>query len=216
MARIFPSLISADLLNLEKQLRLLDPHCSGYHLDVMDYHFVSNLTWGPSFIHAIAQKTDRQLWVHLMVDNPQTWVDTLTLPPTSILTFHLETVKDPLKIARAIQEKNWIPSIAINPETNLARIFPLTNTIPHILIMSVKPGRSGQQFIAQMADKAQELARYRATHNLSYTIAMDGGISAENIGQLARVGVDDFAVAQAIFGQADPIQALHDLTQKMG
>lgn len=80
MAKIYPSLISADILNLETQIKTLDPYCPGYHLDVMDYHFVPNLTWGPSFIEAISKATTRQLWVHLMVDNPIVWIEKLSLP----------------------------------------------------------------------------------------------------------------------------------------
>lgn len=211
MALIFPSLISADLLNLEKELKALDPYSPGYHLDCMDYHFVPNLTWGPNFIQAIEEKTSHQLWIHLMVDNPLMWVENLFLYPKTIVTFHIETMKNPAELMRLIRQKQWLPSIALSPQTPIEEILPYTYQAYQILIMSVNPGKSGQQFIEETKDKIQALADYRKAHNLNFKIAMDGGISAQNIRQLTTLGVDHFAVAQAIFGQPDPVKALQKL-----
>lgn len=213
MALIFPSLISADLLNLEKELKALDPYCPGYHLDCMDYHFVPNLTWGPSFIQAIASKTTRQLWVHLMVDNPVTWVEKLSLPAKTILSFHIETIKQNRGIIELIQKKNWLVSIALSPKTSLDEIKPFASNVYQILIMSVNPGHSGQQFIGHMKDKVQALANYRKEQGLQFKIAMDGGISQDNIRELTALGVDHFAIAQAIFGAPKPIEALEELNK---
>ena len=91
MAIIYPSLIAADVLNLQKEIESLDQHCQGYHLDIMDYHFVPNLTCGPLFINAIARITYKQLWVHLMITNPTHFIDMLILPPKSIVNFHFES-----------------------------------------------------------------------------------------------------------------------------
>lgn len=211
MALIFPSLISADILNLEQELKSLDPYCLGYHLDVMDYHFVPNLTWGPAFIHAIAEKTTRQLWVHLMVDNPTLWVKTLSLPAKSILSFHIETIKQNPNIIELIQKKNWLPSIALSPKTDTEEIKPFLFDLYQVLIMSVNPGHSGQQFMGDMATKVQALAEHRMIHGLNFKIAMDGGISQDNIKELTALGVDHFAIAKAIFGQSDPVKALQEL-----
>jgi ribulose-phosphate 3-epimerase len=212
MALIFPSLISADLLNLEKELKALDPYCPGYHMDCMDYHFVPNLTWGPSFLEAIASKTTRQLWVHLMVDNPALWVENLSLPPQTIITLHIETIRKDQSIIKRIKDKNWLPSLALNPDTDLEQVIPFIPQVYQILVMSVNPGFSGQQFIETTKDKVQALAAYRRSQGLDFKIAMDGGISVDNIKELTAMGVDHFAVAQAIFGALKPVEALKELS----
>lgn len=211
MAIIFPSLISADLLNLEKEIKELDPYAYGYHLDIMDHHFVPNLTWGPAFIEAIARITQRTLWVHLMVDNPKIWVEKLTLPAGSIVSFHIETILKNSDLIEFIQKKRWQASIAISPKTNVEEIFSCLPTIDQVLIMSVEPGWSGQSFLTETVSKVETLTAYRQTHGLKFAIAMDGGISEKNIQELAHKGVDHFAVANAIFGKPDPAKALQEL-----
>ncbi|MCX5925369.1 MAG: ribulose-phosphate 3-epimerase [Candidatus Dependentiae bacterium] len=127
MAYIFPSLISSDLLHLEKTIKNLSPHSAGYHIDIMDNHFVPNLTWGLPFIAAISTVATKPLWIHLMVDNPETWVTTMQIPQGSIISFHLEAVADSKKIyalIAAIQKKKWRASIAISPDTDIEKLFP--------------------------------------------------------------------------------------------
>jgi len=211
MAHIYPSLIAADQLNLAQVIKELDPHVIGYHLDVMDNHFVPNLTWGSLVVNAIPHLTKRQLWVHMMVDNPQNWIDILNLPAGSIFSFHFEAIGQDIHLIKRIKEKNWKVSIAINPATDTNKIFPLLNQVDQVLIMSVEPGFSGQPFISSTIDKIDPLIGYRQTSRLDFTIAIDGGINQENIKQLANKHVDDFAVGSAIFKQPDPVIALEKL-----
>ncbi len=211
MAQIFPSLISADSLNLQKEIELLDPHTDGYHLDIMDNHFVPNLTWGPMVVNAIAKATRRKLWAHLMVDNPMDWDNILFLPPASILTFHFETEKEIPRLIKKIKEKKWLVSLAINPKTPVEEIFPIINALDQILLMSVEPGFSGQPFLESTIEKLDRLDAYRQTSDLQFRIGMDGGINAQNIAMLHKKGVDDFAIAGGIFNQADHVTALQEL-----
>ncbi len=211
MAHIFPSLISADPLNLQKEIELLDPHTDGYHLDVMDNHFVPNLTWGPMIINAIAKTTRRKLWVHLMVDNPMDWDALLFIPPGSIFSFHFETKKEIPRLIKKIKEKKWEASLAINPKTPVEEIFPILGVLDQVLLMSVEPGFSGQSFLKAVMKKLDKLSAYRQTSGLNFRIGMDGGINAQNITQLAQKGVDDFAIAASIFHQADRAAALQGL-----
>ena len=157
MINIYPSLISADLMNLEKEIKLLEPYCTGFHIDVMDNHFVPNLTWGKMFIDAIGKITKKPLWVHLMIDNPSIFIDTLVLSPESILTFHIESASDVKKLSRRIKEKNIIPSIAVSPKTPVEKIFPFLDLVDHILIMTVEPGFSGQCFLQSSKSKIEKL-----------------------------------------------------------
>ncbi len=211
MIRIYPSLISANLLRLQEEITRLEPYCDGFHLDIMDNHFVPNLTFGADMVHAISEITKKQLWVHLMVDNPESWCDQLQLHDESILSFHFESTKHIPDMVKRIKEKNWQPSIAIKPKTDVRELFPCLNMMNQVLLMSVEPGFSGQQFLPSVVDKIEPLLKYKDEHQLQFSIGMDGGITKQNIGTLAQKGVHDFAVASAIFDQSDPIAALQAL-----
>lgn len=211
MAAIYPSLIAADLLNIQQEIKALDPYCHGYHLDVMDGHFVPNFTFGASFVNAIARATYKKIWVQLLVENPEDWLDKLFLPVDSIVTFHIESKGEIVKTIDRIKKKNWAPSIAINPKTDVEEVFPYLNLISQALIMSVVPGFSGQEFLTDSTSKADRLVGYRQTSGLQFSIAMDGGINKNNIVMLKEHGVDDFAIGSGIFKGDDPVAALKEL-----
>ncbi len=215
MARIFPSLISANLLNLEQEIKTLEPYVDGFHIDIMDNHFVPNLTWGPDIANAIAHVTNKQLWVHLMVENPLSIIKKLILKKNSMLTFHFESKREIKKITTSIIEKNWLPGIAIKPKTDPKQINQFLQYIDHILPMSVEPGFSGQQFLSKTIDVIKEITRYKKENNLSFKIVGDGGINAQNIKTLYNLGIKDFAIASAIFSHDDPVQAIRELKQEL-
>ena len=216
MISIYPSLISADLLNLQKEIKNLEPYCAGFHIDIMDNHFVPNLTWGQMFVDAIGKITDKPLWVHLMVDNPSIFVDSLVLNANSILTFHIESVSDVKKISARIENKNIIPSIAISPKTPVEKIFPFLNLVHHVLIMTVEPGFSGQDFLQSSVSKIDTLFAYCQFNGLKVKIGVDGGVGRENIGELAKKGVDSFAIGSGIFGYENRVEAIKKLYDLAG
>lgn len=194
--------------DLEQVIKQFDPYVGGYHLDVMDNQFVPNALWDAQTVNAIAQMTRHNVWVHLMVITPQDWVDTLTLMPGAIFTFHYEAIGSDISFIHRIKEKGWRASVAINPDTPIEEIFPLLPLIDQVLVMSVQPGFAGQPFIIDVVKKLELLIGYRASAKLNFRIAMDGGISLSNIKELAEKGVDDFAVSSAIFAYPDPVEAL--------
>jgi ribulose-phosphate 3-epimerase len=211
---ILPSLISADILNLEKVIKSLDPYCNGYHVDVMDDHFVPNLTWGPMFVNAIKKVTSLPLHVHLMVDNPAAWIDRIQLNGKDFFIFHIEVFDSPDLIENLIQDvksKGWKVGIALNPKTDIKLIFDYIKDLDHVLIMSVEPGFSGQKFIPEVTSKIEPLVKKREELNLSFKIGMDGGIGGENIKNLSEMGVDQFGIASAIFSKKDVVKALQEL-----
>jgi len=213
MLRIFPSLISSDLLNLERTIKQLDPHCPGYHIDIMDDHFVPNLTWGHQFANAIDKATPKTVWVHLMIQNTQSMISRLDLKPSSMVTIHTENNGDIARSVSLIKDNNWLPGIAISPKTGAADIFKFLNhDIDHVLIMSVEPGFSGQEFIPATADKIEPLIEFRKKFGLTFTIGIDGGIHAGNIAELAKRGVESFGVASGIFAHKNPVEALQNLS----
>src|SRR5205814_4684098 len=126
-------------------------------LDIMDNHFVPNLTWGPTVVNAIAQKTSRTLWVHLMLDNPLGIIEQLDVPQQSIISVHLESPGDIHAAIHAIKNKNWRASIAIKPKTAVSELTPFLNLIDHVLLMSVDPGFSGQAFLPATEQKIDQL-----------------------------------------------------------
>ncbi|MFH1831385.1 MAG: ribulose-phosphate 3-epimerase [bacterium] len=212
--KIYPSLISSNVLELKHTITLLDEHCDGYHLDVMDDHFVPNLTWGPVFINAIAATTGLPVQVHLMVDNPVLWIDRLKLTSRDTFIFHIESVKDSLAakdIIEKVREKDMNVGIALNPKTSVDAIKDIVPLVDKVLVMSVEPGFSGQAFIPEVMHKVEQLCAMRDLQRLSFLICMDGGVGYNNITQLAEAGVDIVAVASAIFSRKDIVCALKDL-----
>lgn len=212
MATIYPSLLAANILNLQHDIERLDPYCAGYQLDIMDGQFVPIMSCGPAYINAVAGATYKKIWVHLMVNDPMSWLGAMFLPAGSIVSFHFESKSDIAETIKAIQEKNWMPSLAINPKTPVEKTFPFLATLYQVLVLSVQPGYAGQEFIAETWDKLRPLVGYRETSKLSFRIGVDGGIKAHNIVELVRMGIDDCVVASAIFDDDDPAEALKELT----
>ena len=212
-AKIYPSIISADHLHIKQEIDRLEPYCAGFHVDVMDNHFVPNLTSGIPLIDALCRGVSKQLWIHLMVDDVRPWIEKLFLPAGSIVSFHIESKGGALDPIKMITEKNWLPSIAINPKTPLGNILPFVDQVYQVLIMSVEPGFSGQEFIKSSLDKVNTLAGYRQTADLSFRIGIDGGIKKTNLKEVHQHGVQDFAIASGIFKESDPVKTLQEMNK---
>lgn len=208
MFEIWPSLISADLLDLKGVMHKLDPHCAGYHIDIMDNHFVPNLTWGAQFANAIAAHTRKPLWVHLMIDAPEVFLDKLKLPKGSYISFHVETRSNIHAILDKIKERGWSASLALKPETPIEEAFPFLEKLKQILIMSVNPGFSGQQLIPSTLEKIVPLKHILQTRRLEIPIAIDGGITRSNIEHIHALGVNQFGIASGIFAHSKPVEEL--------
>jgi len=211
MAKIYPSLMGADLLNLQKVIEVLEHDADGFHIDIMDNRFVPNITWGVDTVNAVARISRVPLWVHLMVVDPINWNENLMLPRGTTVTFHLESEKEIPRLIKEIKEKKCRPSIAIKPETSAEQIFPILNAIDHVLLMSVNPGFSGQPFLEATKKKIEQLVAYRDTSGDDFVIGLDGGVTIENIKELAQMGVDEFAISAGIFSQKDPLKALKEI-----
>lgn len=214
--KIYPSLISTDLLNLEHAIQMLEPHCAGFHLDVMDFHFVPNLTWGPDFINAIRKATKKQLWIDLLVDLPQPYLERLQLQKDDIISVHYESEYDN-DIFRMIRKKGCKASLALDPKTPIEVIVPFLDVIDHVLLMSVPPGFSGQEFVYESVDKAKKLYMLREKlisepQHAGFLIGMDGGLNETTLPLVVEY-VDTFAIAAGIFGAKDSIEMLRKLEQ---
>jgi len=191
----------------------LAPYCVGFHLDIMDNHFVPNITWGAHTVNAIAQ-LGKPVWVHLMIEKPDLFYDTLLLADDSIVSFHIESNIDFLKFIKRIKEKKHKASIAISPKTPISRIVPFLDNIDQVLLMSVEPGFSGQHFLISSLDRISELVTYRQKHGVVFRIGIDGGINATNITTVIEKGIDDCAVGSGIFQNKNIVKALQELKVK--
>jgi ribulose-phosphate 3-epimerase len=208
--KIFPSLISSNVINIEKTLVELGPACDGFHIDIMDNHFVPNLTWGPSIVNQIAQYTNKPLSVHIMAEHPERLIEQLKLKHKSVISFHVEAVQSD-EIIDLITEKDLVPGIAIKPTTNIETLFPYLSKIDQVLLMSVEPGFSGQTFLPETWDRLKKLVEYKKQHSLTFEIAIDGGINQTNIHKLVQEGCTTFCIASAIFDAKDPVEAIKNL-----
>lgn len=209
--KIYPSLIAAKTLNLEKTITDLEPWCAGFHLDIMDFHFVDNLTCGPSWVNNIRKTTNKQLWVHLMVDEPHKYFDRLNLQPQDIVSIHLENI-NPSALLAEIRSRGWLASLALNPATPLDNAISLLPHIDQLVLMSVNPGFSGQEFMPETFAKLEQVTHLRKTKNYNFTIGIDGGINEKNIKELIKLGAHDFVMGHAIFGHEDPVKILKKLS----
>lgn len=215
MARIYPSLLAVDQSKMDHYVKELEPLCPGFHIDIMDNKFVPNTGISVEKTNHLATLTYSQLWVHLMVENPESYLDKLAVRPGSLITFHIESHKDTKRLIKNIIEKKWRPGIAISPKTGVAEIMGFLDTIDQVLIMSVEPGFSGAQFLKETATKVGPLVGVRSSQNLSFKIAMDGGIDLENIKDIAALGVDQIAVGSGIFKYPDVIKAYRLLSERI-
>jgi len=211
MVKIFPSLTSANILEVKDAIETLEPHCDGFHIDVMDGHFVPNLTFGPAVINALAKTVSKELFVHLMVENPDRLIEYLQLPEDSLVVFHKTTTAKPNNFIKLLNKKNWHAGIALDPDEQVESVAPLLPELDEILVMSVRPGFAGQEFIPQVLEKVKELAKLRKKQKLRFRIAIDGGINEDNIQEVIKMGADDLVIATAIFKSKDPLKELKNI-----
>lgn len=207
MAKIYPSLISGDILNLATSIKTLEPHCAGFHLDVMDFDFVPNLTWGPIFINAIRKITKKQVWVDLLVQYPEKYIERLQLNKGDIVSIHLES-KHQKNIFEQIQSLGLVPSIAIDPHTEITSLIPYLGQVGHVLLMSVTPGFSGQKFVPTSIERLEQLHALIEHLHRKPLIGMDGGLNSATLPKILEIGIDTVAMATEIFENNNPIERL--------
>ncbi|MGC8562235.1 MAG: ribulose-phosphate 3-epimerase [Thermoplasmata archaeon] len=199
MPELSASILAADLLNLERDIEsAIKSGITWIHLDVMDGHFVPNLTMGIPFGEAIRKRFSVKVESHMMVDNPDMFLDQYCAFSQSV-TIHYEAPIQTLRVLKEIERRGSMPGLAINPKTQLSSIESLLPYVKYVLIMTVEPGFFGQEMIEESAGKIPLLAEYRTKKNLDFLIGVDGGIKKENISRIAKMGPDIIVSASAIF-----------------
>jgi ribulose-phosphate 3-epimerase len=212
--RIYPSLMAADPLNMVREIEILDTHCVGFHLDLMDGHFAPNIALSPMAINAIDRVSIHPVWVHIMATDPERWINRLRLKEGSIITIHIEIEEKIEKLVSLIKERKCQASLAIKPKTPVADLLPhITEFIDQILILSVEPGFYGQKFMPEVLEKIVPLLKCKQQHGLDFALAMDGGIGPEQVSLLRSQGITEVAAATSIFAHNDRCEALQNLSK---
>jgi ribulose-phosphate 3-epimerase len=203
--RINPSILSADFANMQSELARISG-ADFVHVDVMDNHFVPNLTFGPQMVQRIQATSPVPLDVHLMIDDPDRWAPGYAELGAASVTFHLEAAADPLALAARLREIGARAGVAVKPATPVEQLFDHLDAFDQILVMTVEPGFGGQSFLADQMPKLRSLADEARRRGSDVWLQVDGGISADTIAQAAAAGADTFVAGSAVYG-ADDIDA---------
>ena len=202
MRVISPSLLSADFKHIQRDIDIVESAgATRLHLDVMDGHFVPNLTFGPFIIKFIRQCTSCHLETHLMIENPAASFDQYIKAGSDTIIFHIETSDDPLEELKYLKSNGVSAGIALNPDTDLKKILPLVDNLDYLLIMSVFPGKGGQSFIPSALDKMKAAVALREKRN--FTIGVDGGVNLSTIKEVYATGIDVTIVGSGLFKSVD-------------
>lgn len=199
---ILPSLLLCDFGNLAAEVRQLeDAGIKGLHLDVMDGHFVPNLSYGMPIVEGLRNLTDMPLDVHLMISNPEAYVDQFVAAGSDLLTVHIEACEDPTAVISQINDAGIASGIALNPDTSIDLIECVLADVDVVLVMSVQAGFGGQSFQPVALEKLKQLASIRSERGYEWSLEVDGGVNTETISDCFAAGADWFVAGSAIFKQ---------------
>jgi ribulose-phosphate 3-epimerase len=210
--RIAPSLLSADFARLAEAAAAV-PDSDWLHVDVMDNHFVPNLTIGLPVVQALRTSTDLPLDCHLMIDDPDRWAPPYAEAGARNVTVHAEAAADPAGLAKNLRAAGALAGLAVKPGTPLEPYLDLLRGYDTLLVMTVEPGFGGQEFIGDVLPKVREARRRVESGHLTLAIEVDGGINADTIAAAAEAGADVFVAGSAVYHADDPDRAIRELRE---
>ena len=206
--QISPSVLNADLSNLSQEVRRLGNSADWVHLDVMDNHFVPNLTFGLSLVESLLTHISIPADCHLMIDDPDRWAPGYAEVGAASVTFHVEAAHHPLQIARDIRAAGARAGIALKPGTPIDAVREALPAIDMILVMTVEPGFGGQSFMTDMLPKIQQARVLADASDADIWVQVDGGVDAQTIEQCAEAGATVFVAGSAVYRADDPAEAV--------
>lgn len=210
--QISPSILSADFANLERELEAIK-NADWAHVDVMDNHFVPNLTLGLPIVEALLRVSPVPIDCHLMIEDPDTWAPPYAEAGAKSVTFHIEAATDPVQLARNIRAQGARAAMAIKPGTDFAPYVELLPELDMVLVMTVEPGFGGQKFMADMMPKVAQVREAVKKHGGDIWIQVDGGVSAATIEQCAEAGADVFVAGSAVYGAENAASRVDELRE---
>ena len=212
MKKILPSILSADFANLERDIKELESiGIDMFHIDVMDGNFVPNISFGFPIIQSIRSKTDKIFDCHLMIDNPENYVEQFCKVGCDMVSFHIEATNHADRLVQVIKDNGKKAGIVLNPQTSIESIKYLLPKLDYVLIMTVNPGFGGQKFISEMLEKIEELAKIREDKGYNFLIEVDGGINIETSKACRDKGADLLVCGSFLFGASNKEKTLGEL-----
>lgn len=206
MMKLAPSILSADFSRLGEEVAKIEKGGAHLiHVDVMDGHFVPNISYGATVMKSLLGKTKMPFDVHLMIENPSNYFKDFATENTAIITVHQETCPHLHRTIQEIKDLGIKAGVSINPATSLSTLDFILEEVDLVLIMSVNPGFGGQKFIESSLEKVKALKEIREMHDLNFEIEIDGGITLENLDRVLEAGVDIVVAGSAVFGAEDVV-----------
>ena len=211
MLKLAPSILSADFGHLAEDVKKIEEGGADYiHVDVMDGHFVPNISFGAPVMKCLNGKTDLPYDVHLMIENPDRYIEDFVTSQTEYITVHQEACVHLHRTIQNIKSKGVKAGVSINPATPVSTLECILPDVDLVLIMSVNPGFGGQKFIAGTLDKVRQLAEIKRARNLDFVIEIDGGITLDNIQEVMDAGVEMAVAGSAVFKAEDVVKRVKD------
>ncbi len=214
MVKVAPSILSADFSRLAEEIKKVEKHADMLHIDVMDGHFVPNITFGPPVVASMRKVTNLPLDVHLMIENPDEFIDAFSNAGANMITVHAEAAKHLNRTISSIKGRNVKAAVALNPVTPLSAIGHIMEDVDMILLMTVNPGFGGQSFIESVLPKIRKLREQIDKKKLKAEIEVDGGINAETARLAVSAGADILVAGSYIYGSKNPDAAINSLRIK--
>jgi ribulose-phosphate 3-epimerase len=205
LVELAPSILSADFSRLSEQVgAAAKGGATVIHVDVMDGHFVPNITLGPPVVRSLRKATDLPLDCHLMIENPDQYIPDFTDAGADWISVHQEATRHLNRTLHLVRTHGAQVGVVINPATPVETLTEVLDMVDYVLVMSVNPGFGGQKFIPTVVHKIRKLAEWRAQRRLGYRIEVDGGIDVETVGEVVRAGAEILVAGNAVFGEGDP------------
>ena len=212
MALILPSILAADFARLADEIHRVERGgATMIHIDIMDGHFVPNLTMGPPLVSSIRKVTQAKFDVHLMIEDADRYVADFIEAGANHVSVHQEACAHLDRTLRLIRSHGAGPGVVLNPATPIHTLEDVLDLVDHVLIMSVNPGFGGQEFIPRSLDKIRRLRRWREERRLNFAIEIDGGVSRDNVAEIVKAGCDWLVAGSSVFHSANPAAAVKEM-----